>query len=100
MDADAASPRNDDSYRLADVTRKLLNAFFDVYHDLGAGFLEAVYANVLAIALTHEKVDFAREVFVPVSFRGIVVGAYRADFVLANEIVVELKAASAIERNT
>jgi GxxExxY protein len=75
-----------------------LNAFFDVYHELGSGFLEAVYANALAIALTHADVAFRREVLVPVSFRGVTVGTYRADFLVAGEIVVEVKAANGIDR--
>lgn len=98
MGADTVSSRDEGAYRLADVTRKLLNAFFDVYHELGSGFLEAVYANALAIALTHAEAAFRREVLVPVSFRGVVVGTYRADFLLADEIVVELKAAHAIDQ--
>lgn len=98
MSADTISLRDDGPYRFADVTRKLLNAFYDVYHELGSGFLEAVYANALGIALTQAGVPFRREVLVPVSFRGQVVGTYRADFLVAEEIVVELKAATSIDR--
>lgn len=98
MCADTVSPRDEGAYRLADVTRKLLNAFFDVYHELGSGFLEPVYANALAVALTHEGVAFRREVSVPVYFRGVLVGSYRADFLVAGEIIVELKASNGIDQ--
>jgi GxxExxY protein len=98
MGADTVSPHHEGPYRLAGVTRKLLDAFFDVYHELGSGFLEAVYSNALAIALTHAQVEFGREVLVPISFRGVTVGTYRADFLVATEIVVELKVANAIDR--
>ena len=98
MDADTVPSGNPDPYRLAGVTKKLLDCFFDVYHELGSGFLEAVYSNALAIALTQTGVLFAREVLVPISFRGVAVGTYRADFLIAKEIVVELKASSAIDR--
>lgn len=98
MCADTVSSRDGGAYRLAGVTRKLLNAFFDVHHELGSGFLEAVYANALAIALTHAGVAFRREVLIPVSFRGVVVGNYRVDFLVAEEIVVEVKAGHGIDR--
>ena len=98
MDADRVPSGNLDPYRHAGITKKLLDSFFDVYHELGSGFLEAVYSNALAIALTHAGVPFAREVLVPISFRGVAVGTYRADFLIAQEIVVELMASSAIDR--
>lgn len=98
MNADTVPSGNLDPYRHAGITKKLLDCFFDVYHELGSGFLEAVYSNALAIALTQTGVPFAREVLVPISFRGVAVGTYRADFLIAKEIVVELKASSAIDR--
>jgi GxxExxY protein len=98
MAADATPPAHASSYRLAGVTKKLLDSFYEVYHELGGGFLEAVYANAFAIALTHATVAFQREFLIPVFFRGVIVGTYKADFLVANEIVVELKAAQTIDR--
>ena len=86
-----------DPYRHVNIVKKLLDCFYDVYHELGLGFLEAVYGNALAIALTQAHVPFRREFNVPVYFRGIPVGAYKADFLVADEIIVELKAARAID---
>jgi GxxExxY protein len=88
---------NRDSYRHASTTKKLLECFFDVYHELGFGFLEAVYGNALAIAFTQKGLPFRREFIVPVFFRRLPVGTYKADFLIANDIVVELKAARAID---
>jgi GxxExxY protein len=85
------------SYRHVGITKRLLDCFYDVYHELGCGFLEAVYSNALAIALTHAGVPFRREFTIPVFFRGIRVGVYRPDFLLADEIIVELKAARSID---
>jgi GxxExxY protein len=97
MAADTAPTRDRDPYRHVDITKKLLDCFFDVYHELGLGFLEAVYGNAFAIALTQAGIPFRRELDVPVFFRGIPVGAYKADFLIAHEIIVELKAARAID---
>ena len=98
MAADTASSRDRDPYRLSSTTRGLLNCFYQVYHELGSGFLEAVYANAFATALTHVGLPFQRECLIPVFFRGVVVGKYKADFVVASEIVVELKAGKAIDQ--
>ena len=97
MAADTVTRPDDGSYRLADTTRKLLDCFFEVYHELGGGFLESVYANALAIALAQARVSFSREHAVPVFFRGETVGVYKADFVVAGEVIVELKAARSID---
>jgi GxxExxY protein len=97
MTADTAPPGDQDSYRLAGITKQLLDCFYDVYHELGSGFLEAVYANALATALMQKGVAFRRELVIPVFFRGLIVGTYKADFLLANEIIVELKAARTID---
>jgi GxxExxY protein len=97
MTADTAPPGDLNAYRHAGITKRLLDCFYDVYHELGSGFLEAVYANALAIALMHEGVPFRRELVIPVFFRGVPVGTYKADFLVANEIIVELKAARTID---
>jgi GxxExxY protein len=97
MAADMVRTGDRDPYRHAGITKRLLDCFFDVYHELGHGFLEAVYGNALAIALTQDGITFRREFTVPVFFRGIPVGAYKADFLIADDIIVELKAARAID---
>ena len=97
MAANTVPTGDQNPYRHASIVKKLLDCFYDVYHELGLGFLEAVYANALAIALTEARIPFRRELNVPVFFRGIQVGAYKADFLVADEIIVELKAARAID---
>ncbi len=97
MAADTVPPGDRDPYRHASIVKKLLDCFYDVYHELGLGFLEVVYGNALAIAFSQARVPFRREFNVPVYFRGIQVGAYKADFLVADEIIVELKATRGIE---
>jgi GxxExxY protein len=75
-----------------DLTKKIIGAYYAVYNELGHGFLEAVYEEAFAIALNDAQVPFARQVAVPVSFRGRVVGEYRADLLVSGAVLVELKA--------
>ena len=80
----------------SDVTHEIIGAFYDVYNELGYGFLETVYTNALSIALTHRGILHERETRFAVYFREAVVGDYRADFIVAKEVVVEVKVADRI----
>jgi GxxExxY protein len=82
----------------ADLTQKIIGVFFDVYNELGPGFLEAVYRNALCIALRKEGLSVEPEAPVNVMFRGEVVGEYRADILVNEVVVLELKTARAIDR--
>jgi GxxExxY protein len=62
-----------------EVTEKVIGVFFEVYNELGGGFLESVYQQALRIALMQAGLLVAVEVPVPVYFRGEVVGNFRAD---------------------
>ena len=75
------------------ITDRVLGGFFRVYRELGAGFLEAVYARSLAIELIEIGLELGSEVPVSVCYRGREVGFFRADLVVAGRVLVELKAA-------
>lgn len=69
-----------------------------VHKALGPGFLEPVYRNALCIELETANLSFQREKTIAVLYRNIPVGHYRIDLVVADEIVVELKAVTCIEQ--
>ena len=50
-----------------------------------------MYERALCIELTHCGLSFSRQISVPVRFRGHVIGTYRADLVVENRVVVEIK---------
>ena len=80
----------------ADITRRVLVTFFDVYNELGAGFLESIYQGALVRALSAGQLHVDREVPIDVFFRHEVIGRYYADLVVENRVVVEIKAMRAI----
>ena len=80
-------------YLHADLTEKIIGVFYDVYKELGYGFLESVYEQAMFIALRDIGLDVKRQVPVPVWFRGHQVGDFQADFVIDGVVIVELKAA-------
>ncbi len=79
------------------TTGAVLRAFYDVHNDLGFGFLEAVYTRALAVAMAAAGLSFARQVPIPVWFRGTSVGDYRADFLVDRRVILELKVARSID---
>ena len=76
----------------AEITRRVLVTFFEVYNELGAGFLESVYRAALARALTISGAVVDQEVPIDVFFRHAVIGRFYADLVVENRVVVEVKA--------
>jgi GxxExxY protein len=79
------------------LTEKIIGIFYDVYNELGHGFLEAVYRNSMAIAFSECGLKSEQEVPVPVWFRGERIGLYRADLIVEHLVLVELKSARTLE---
>ena len=81
----------------AQLTEKIIGIFYDVYNELGHGFLESVYEESMVIALRDEKLDVKRQVSLPVWFRGHNVGEFRADVVVEQNVLLELKGVRTLE---
>ena len=73
------------------LTRLIIGAAIEVHRHLGPGLTEPAYERALTIELTRIGTSFVRQLSVPVLFRGHVVGTYRADLVVENRVVVEIK---------
>jgi len=78
--------------RHEDLTEAILKCAFRVQNALGCGFLEKVYQNAMMVALDHEGLEAAARVPLRVHFEGVLVGEYFADVVVANAVLVEIKA--------
>ena len=68
-----------------------------VHNELGSGFQEVVYQRALVIEFESASIPYAREVAVPIHFKGHVIGERRVDFLILNKICVEIKAISRLE---
>jgi GxxExxY protein len=76
----------------SELTQRIIGAAIQVHRELGPGFLESIYEEALCIALTDCNLQFARQVSIPVRFRGHDVGEHRLDLLVEDAVVVELKA--------
>ncbi|MHB1021759.1 MAG: GxxExxY protein [Acidobacteriaceae bacterium] len=81
------------------LTETIIGVFYDVYNELGGGFLESVYREALRISFLQNGVGAAVEVPVPVYFRGQPVGNFRADMLVEDTVLLELKAVSSLDRS-
>ena len=80
-----------------ELSQKVIGVFYDVYNELGHGFLESVYENAMVIALRSKGLEVEQQYAVPVWFRGNRVGSFCADLVIERTIIVELKAVRSID---
>lgn len=83
-------------YEKFDTTDKIIKASITVHRELGPHFMEVVYQRALEIELKSYFSEFAREVKLPIYYKGKQVDTRRADF-LVEDIVVELKAKANFE---
>jgi GxxExxY protein len=81
-----------------DLTERIIGVFYEVYSELGYGFLESVYAEAMRVALAASGFQVHAEVPINVFFRGTVIGRFRADLVVNEEVLVELKTCDALVR--
>ena len=79
------------------LTDRIIGIAIDVHRELGPGFLESIYEEAMAVALTECGLLFRRQLIVPIKFRAHAVGEHRIDLLISSEVVVELKAIKAIE---
>ena len=80
-----------------DLTYKIIGCAMKVHTHLGNGFQEVIYQRALAIELKKTGVEFVREKEMPIYYEGKKIGIRRVDFLIYNELIIELKAMSKIE---
>ena len=80
-----------------ELTETIIGVFYDVYNELGHGFLESVYEKAFEIALTLKGLDVLRQIEIPVWFRKQKVGDFVADVLINKCVLLELKAARTLD---
>jgi GxxExxY protein len=86
-----------EKYKHQELTEVIIGAFYEVYNELGYGFLESVYQEAMLIVLREKGMTVEAQRPLPVWFRGGKIGDFRPDLIVGNLVVAELKAARALE---
>ena len=79
-----------------ELTDQILNAFYEVYKELGYGFLEKVYQNALFFELRDRGFHVVPQRRCEVFYKGREVGEYFSDLIINDVIILELKACTSI----
>ena len=84
--------------RLNEVTEHVIGAAIEVHRTLGPGLLESAYEECLAYELALRRLPFERQKPVPLTYKEVHLDVgFRADVVVADQVVVELKAIDAVQ---
>ena len=85
-----------ENYKHAEITEKIIKAFYNVYNKLGFGFLEKVYEHAILIELRKMGMEVVNQYMIKVFYDGVEVGNYFADLFVENSVIVEIKAAEGL----
>ena len=80
-----------------ELTYKIIGCALKVHNTLGNGFQEVIYQRCLAIELEKKGLIYEREKEMPIYYEGFEVGTRRADFIIEEKIMVEIKAIIQLE---
>jgi GxxExxY protein len=80
----------------SEITEQVIGAYYDVYNDLGYGFLERVYQNALYFELLERGLKVEAQKSIKVYRNGRLIGNYYADLLINGAVIVELKAVATL----
>ena len=80
-----------------DLTARIMSAALAVHRILGPGFLESIYEEALCIELGRRNIPFERQKSIRLTYESQPIGEHRLDLLVAERVVVELKAIKALE---
>lgn len=80
-----------------DLTFRIIGCAMKIHATLGNGFQEVIYQRCLQLELEKEGLGFARELEMQIYYEGVEVGTRRVDFLIENQVILELKAIIKLE---
>lgn len=88
-----------DDLKHKEITEKIISASFEVHKFLGNGFQEVIYQRALAYEMSITGLHFSREIEQNIYYKNLEkpIGTRRADFVVEEKVLVELKAVIKLE---
>ena len=82
---------------LNDITEQIIGCAIEVHRTLGPGLLESLYEKALCFELKARGILFLQQVVIPIIYKGVLLGEHRLDILVADQVVVEIKAVDRME---
>lgn len=100
MKPEPQSPKrtSQQGFPLKDLTERIIACAIEVHKTLGPGLLESVYEEALAEEFTLRGVAFYKQKEISLKYKGKEIGKHRIDYLIENEVIVELKAVENMNR--
>lgn len=88
-----------ENLKYGDITEKIIGAAMDVHKFLGNGFQEVIYQRALAYELRKLNLNYTREIDQNIYYKDLdmPIGTRRADFIVEDKILIEIKAIVELE---
>lgn len=80
------------------LIKSIIQCIYNVRGILGPGYLESVYKNALMRELELNGLKASAEVPLSVSYKDVLVGEFRADIIVENSVIIELKAVETLHK--
>lgn len=85
-------------YPLEDITREIISCCIEVHSVLGPGLLESIYEEALAHEFELRKIKYKRQKSINLKYKGKEIGQHRIDFLIEDEVILEIKAVEGISK--
>jgi len=86
-----------EKYPHSDITEKIIGCALEVHKVIGNGYQESIYQRCLELEMLYQGLEFKREFEMELLYKGAKVGTRRVDFLVENQIMVEIKAVIQLE---
>lgn len=87
-----------DKKAIDELSNKIIGIAIEVHKTIGPGFVEKIYERALAYEFQKRKIEFTNQKVIRVRYKEIELGNQRIDFLVKDEIILELKAVSKIDK--
>jgi GxxExxY protein len=87
------SHRDTEINKLNEITERVIGCAIEVHRELGPGLLEQAYEEALCVELQLQRLNYKRQLSVPLVYKNYRIGEYRIDLLVEEAVLVEIKSA-------
>ena len=81
---------NDENFKYGEITNKIIQAFYQVYNEIGYGFEKGIYINALNLVFNNLNLKAEKNREIEIVFNNQKIGVYKADLVVQEKILVQV----------